>query len=145
MPAGIYETSGVTLEPQIPAPFRLVPEQHLLQAATSEPLTFTRYSVQAPYILIPDVEEVQAPHSDDPQTPDVQYILRGGRVVRQPPPAAAARPLEGTSSQEEVRAEDDEILRQLQSTQARISIWSLLASSSTHRDGIDSSSEPDQS
>ena len=31
---------------------------------------------------------------------------------------------------------DDEILRQLQSTQARISIWSLLASSSTHRDAL---------
>ena len=54
--------------------------------------------------------------------------------MRQPPPAAAARPLEGTSAPEEVRAEDDEILRQLQSTQAPISIWSLLASSSTHRD-----------
>ncbi|RVW78291.1 hypothetical protein CK203_055767 [Vitis vinifera] len=136
MPAGIYETSGVTLEPQMPASFRLVPKAASVQAPTSEPLTFTCYSVQAPYILIPDVEEVQAPHRDDPQTPDVQYILRGGRVVRQPPPAAA-RPVEGTSaSQEEVRAEDDEILRQLQSTQARISIWSLLASSSTHRDAL---------
>ncbi|WJZ95170.1 hypothetical protein VitviT2T_013960 [Vitis vinifera] len=56
--------------------------------------------------------------------------------MRQPPPAAAARPLGGTSSQEEVRVEDDKILRQLQSTQARISIWSLLASSSTHRDAL---------
>ncbi|WKA05482.1 hypothetical protein VitviT2T_023446 [Vitis vinifera] len=110
MPVGIYETSGVTLEPQMPAPFRLIPEATFVQAATSEPLTFTRYSVQAPYILIPDVEE---------------------------PPPAAARPVEGTSaSQEEVRAEDDEILKQLQSTQARISIWSLLASSSTHRDAL---------
>ncbi|RVW43742.1 hypothetical protein CK203_074132 [Vitis vinifera] len=119
MPAGIYETSGVTLEPQMPAPFRLFHEAASVQTTTSEPLTFTRYSVQAPYILIPDVEE---------------------------PPPAAARPVEGTSaSQEEVRAEDDEILRQLQSTQARISIWSLLASSSTHRDATDSSSEPDQS
>ncbi|RVX12973.1 hypothetical protein CK203_009748 [Vitis vinifera] len=108
--AGIYETSGVTLEPQMPAPFRLVPEAASVQATTSKPLIFTRYSVQAPYILIPDVEE--------------------------PPPAVAARPLGGTSSQEEVRAEDDEILRQLQSTQARISIWSLLASSSTHRDAL---------
>ena len=40
------------------------------------------------------------------------------------------------SSQEEVRREVDEILRQLQSTQARISMWSLLASSSTHRDAL---------
>ncbi|RVW69088.1 hypothetical protein CK203_063712 [Vitis vinifera] len=32
MPAGIYETSGVTLEPQMPAPFRLVPEAASVQA-----------------------------------------------------------------------------------------------------------------
>ncbi|RVW22319.1 hypothetical protein CK203_101856 [Vitis vinifera] len=37
MPAGIYETSGVTLEPQMPAPFRLVPEAASVQATTSEP------------------------------------------------------------------------------------------------------------
>ncbi|RVW60154.1 Transposon Ty3-I Gag-Pol polyprotein [Vitis vinifera] len=108
MPDVIYETSGVTLGPRMPAPFRLVPEAASVQAATVEPLILPHYS----------------------------YVLRGGRVMRQPPPAAAARPLGGTSSQEEVRAEDDEILRQLQSTQARISIWSLLASSSTHRDAL---------
>ncbi|RVW62780.1 hypothetical protein CK203_058917 [Vitis vinifera] len=67
-------------------------------AATVEPLILPRYSVQTPFVLVLDVEEFQAPHSDDPQTPDVQYILRGGRVLRQPPPAAAARPLGGTSS-----------------------------------------------
>ncbi|RVW15479.1 hypothetical protein CK203_096449 [Vitis vinifera] len=111
MPYVIYEMSEVALGPRTPAPFRLVPESALVQAAT-------------------------APHSVDHQTPDVQYILWGGRVLRQPPPTAAARPLGGTSSQEEVRVEDDEILRQLQSTQARISIWSLLASSSTHRDAL---------
>ncbi|RVW66367.1 Retrovirus-related Pol polyprotein from transposon 17.6 [Vitis vinifera] len=77
----------------------------------------------------------QALHVDDSHTLDVQYILRGGRVLRQPPPAAA-RPVEGTSTPKEVRVEDYEILRQLQSTQAHISIWSLLASSSTHRDAL---------
>ena len=71
--------------------------------------------------MIPDVEEVQTPYDDISQTLDVQYILRGGRVLRQPLPTTA-RPLEGTSFPEEVRREDDEILRQLQSTQARISI-----------------------
>ena len=81
MPAGIYETSEVTLEPQMPAPFRLFHEAASVQTTTSEPLTFTRYSVQAPYILIPDVEEVRAPHVDISQTPDIQYILRGGRVM----------------------------------------------------------------
>ena len=75
MPAEIYEMSGVTLEPQMPAPFRLVPEAASVQAATSEPLTFIRYSVQTPYILIPDVEEVRAPHVDISQTPDIQYVL----------------------------------------------------------------------
>ena len=55
--------------------------------------------------------------------------------MRQPPPVAV-RPVEGTSAPEEVKAEDDEILRQLQSTQAHISIWILLASSSTHRDAL---------
>ena len=71
--------------------------------------------------MIPDVDEVQAPYVDDVHTSDVQYVIRGGRVVRQQPPAAT-RPLEGTSSQEEVKREDDGILRQLQSTQTRISI-----------------------
>ena len=40
------------------------------------------------------------------------------------------------SSHEKVKRKDDKILRQLQSTQARISIWSLLASSNTHRDAL---------
>ncbi|RVW86626.1 hypothetical protein CK203_045683 [Vitis vinifera] len=145
MPDVIYETSGVTLGPRMPAPFRLVPEAASVQAATVEPLILPHYSVRTPFILIPDVAGVQAPYVDDSQTLDIQYVLRGGRVMRQPPPAAAARPLGGTSSQEEVRAEDDEILRQLQSTQARISIWSLLASSSTHRDALTRALSQDQS
>ncbi|RVX02938.1 hypothetical protein CK203_023145 [Vitis vinifera] len=57
------------------------------------------------------------------------------RVLRQPPPTTT-RPVKGTSAPDEVRREDDKILRQLQSSQARISIWSLLASSSTHRDAL---------
>ena len=108
----IYETSSMSLGPQVPTPFRLVPEVASIQTTIVKPLTFTRYSIQAPYILILDVEEVQAPRVDISQTLDIQYILRGGRVMRQPPPATI-RPVEGTSASEEVRAEDDEILRQL--------------------------------
>ncbi|RVW66350.1 hypothetical protein CK203_065241 [Vitis vinifera] len=67
-------------------------------AATVEPLILPHYSVWTPFILIPDVEGVQTPYVDDSQTLDIQYVLRGGRVMRQPPPAAAARPLGGTSS-----------------------------------------------
>ena len=75
-------------------------------------MTFPHYSVRTPFVLISNVVEVQTQYVDDSQTLDIQYVLRGGRVMRQPPPAAA-RPVEGTFAPEEVRAEDDEILRQL--------------------------------
>ena len=80
MPYEIYEMSGVTLGPRMPTPFLLVPEAASIQATTSKPLTFTRYSIQTSFILIPNVDEVRAPHIDISQTTDVQYILRGGRV-----------------------------------------------------------------
>ena len=41
-----------------------------------------------------------------------------------------------TATREEIQREDDVILSQLRTTQARISIWSLLASSSTHKDAL---------
>ena len=75
MPDVIYETSGVTLGPRMPAPFRLVPEAASVQAATIEPLILPHYSVQTPFILISDVEGVQAPYVDDSQTLDIQYVL----------------------------------------------------------------------
>ena len=112
---GICEMSGVTLRPRMLVHFRLVPEEASVQMTTFEPLTFPHYSVQKPFVLIPDVDEVQAPYVDDVHTSNVQYVICEGRVVRQQPPTTA-RPFEETSSQEEVRREDDEILRQLQST-----------------------------
>ena len=83
--------------------------------------------------MIPDIDEIHTLYVDDVYIPDIQYVIREDRVVRKQP-LTAARPLEATSSHEELMRDDDEILRQLQSTQARISIWSLLTSSSTHRD-----------
>ena len=71
------------------------------------------------------------PEEYDPIHRDVQIVTRNGRVA-QPPPID--RPFAGTNARNDVQREDDEILRQLRTTQARISIWSLLASSSTHRD-----------
>ena len=73
-----------------------------------------------PFILFP--EEYGLVHRD------VQIVTRSGRVA-QPPPVD--RPFVGTNAREDVQRENDEILRQLRTTQARISIWSLLASS-TH-------------
>ena len=78
-----------------------------------------------PFILFP--EEYGPVHKD------VQIVTRSGRVA-QPPPVD--RPFAGIDARDEIQREDDEILRQLRTTQARISIWSLLASSSTHRDAL---------
>ena len=68
------------------------------------------------------------PKEYGPVRRDVQIVTQSWRVG-QPPPVD--RPFSSTSARE-----DDEILRQLCSTQAHISIWSLLASSITHRDEL---------
>ena len=54
-------------------------------------------------------------------------------MVRQQPPVPS-RPIDPDIARDKIVREDDEILKQLQSTQARISIWSLLASFTTHRE-----------
>ena len=64
---------------------------------------------------------------------DVQIVTRSGRVA-QPPPVD--RPFAGTDARDEIQREDDQILHQLRTIQAHISIWSLLASSSTHKDAL---------
>ena len=62
--------------------------------------------------MVSDVDEVQTSYVDDVHTPGIQYILLRGRVLRQHP-LTTTRPLEGTFAHEEVRREDDEILRHL--------------------------------
>ena len=78
-----------------------------------------------PFILFP--EEYGPVHRY------VHIVTRSGRVA-QPPPVD--RPFAGTLAREDVQRDDDEILHQLRTTQACISIWSLLASSITHRDAL---------
>ena len=78
---GIYEVGGVTLGPWMPTPFRLVPKVTSVQLTTIKSLTFPRYSVQTPFVLIPNVDEVQTPYVDDVHTLNIQYILRGGMVL----------------------------------------------------------------
>ena len=56
-------------------------------------------------------------------------------MVRQQPPVPS-RPIDPDTTRDERVREDDEIIKQLQSTHARISIWSLLASSTTHRETL---------
>ena len=56
-------------------------------------------------------------------------------MVRQQPPVPS-RPIDPDTTRDETVRENDEIIKQLQSTHARISIWSLLASSTTHRETL---------
>ncbi|RVW20552.1 Gypsy retrotransposon integrase-like protein 1 [Vitis vinifera] len=67
-------------------------------------------------------------------THDTRAVPPPPKGVAQPPPVD--KPFAGIAAKEEVQREDDEILLQLRTTQARISIWSLLASPSTHRDAL---------
>ncbi|RVW34369.1 hypothetical protein CK203_092143 [Vitis vinifera] len=107
----LHQTEHV-FGPRVPTPFRLFPEATSVHASIVEPPTSMRYSVQTSFVLVPNVEEFQAPHSDDPQLRTFS-ISGGGRVLRQPPPAAATRPLG-----------------------VRHPRRSLLASSSTQRDAL---------
>ena len=73
------------------------------------------------------------PEGYGPARRDVQIVTRSGRVAQ---PSPIDRSFVGTATKEELQREDEEILHQLRTTQARISIWSLLVSSSTHRDAL---------
>ena len=109
---------------QVSRPFRLIPDDVPRQTAIS-PVYLQHVPHMTPFILFP--EEYGPIHRD------VQIVTRSGRVA-QPPPID--RPFAGIDVRDEIQREDDEILRQLHTTQARIFIWSLLASSSTHRDAL---------
>ena len=56
-------------------------------------------------------------------------------MVRQQP-SVPSRPINPDTTRDKIVREDDEIIKQVQSTDARISIWSLLASSTTHRETL---------
>ena len=126
-PISLYansEFSVYTQGQQVSSPFRLTPDDVPRQTAIS-PVYLQHVPPMTPFILFP--EEYGPVHRD------VQIVTRSGRVA-QPPPVD--RPFAGIDARDEIQREDDEILRQLRTTQARISIWSLLASSSTHRDAL---------
>ena len=90
---------------------------------TSRLVTLPCYIVQTPFI--------QTPHRGTVDTPEIQYVIKGGRVVKQQPPVPS-QPINPDTARDKTVREDDEILKHPQSTKARISIWSLLASSATH-------------
>ena len=72
----------MTLGPRMPTPFRLVPKTTSVQTTIVVSLTFPHYNAQMLFVLISDVEKVRTPFVDDARIPDIQYVIRGGRVVR---------------------------------------------------------------
>ena len=126
-PISLYEDSyfsGYIHGQQVPKPFRLIPDEVPRQIAVS--LVYLQYVLpMTPFILFP--EEYGPIHRD------VQIVTRSGNVAQ---PPLVERPFAGTDARDEIQMEDDEILCQLCTIQACISIWSLLASSNTHRDAL---------
>ena len=116
--------SGYTHGQQVSRTFRLIPDDVPRQKTVS-PVYLQHVPPMEPFILFPE--------EYGPVYRDVQIVTRSERVA-QPPPID--RPFAGIDARYEIQREDDEILRQLRTTQARISIWSLLASSITHRDAL---------
>ena len=86
-------------------------------------VTLPCYSVKTPFILIPCRGTVD--------TPEIQYVIREGRVVRQQP-LTLSQPIDPDIARDKIMREDDEILKKLQTTHACISTWSLLDCSTTH-------------
>ncbi|KAL6327512.1 hypothetical protein AAG906_021595 [Vitis piasezkii] len=113
-------------KPIVPTPFNLIPDGMSFQLTHSTHLVIRHQDTFVSFTLWPK--------DDDSEGRDIQIMTHSGRIAQ--PPPLAFRPFEGATSHEEVRREDDKVLRQLQSNRARISIWSLLASSSTHRDAL---------
>nr|CAN76542.1 hypothetical protein VITISV_037553 [Vitis vinifera] len=59
----------------------LVPKTTSVQTTIVVSLTFPHYNAQMLFVLISDVEKVRTPFVDDARIPDIQYVIRGGRVV----------------------------------------------------------------
>ena len=115
-----------TMGYQTSTPFSLISDWVPFELTPTTPLAIVRQIPSVPFILWPE--------DDDLEGRDIQIMTRSGRVV-QPSPLVSS-PFDDVVSHEEVKRKDDELLRQLHSTQACISIWSLLASSSTHRNAL---------
>ena len=103
------EVDGFVLSTHLPAPFSLIPDVPPFQLSYSHDLV-AGHDVPTAFVLMPE----DTVGFDDR---DVYIVTRSGRIVQ-----PETRPLEGTGSRDDVIREDDEIMRQLQSTQARISI-----------------------
>ena len=112
-PISLYANSdfnGYTQGQQVSRPFRLIPDYVPRQTIVS--LVYLQHvPAMTPFILFP--EEYGPVHRD------VQVVTRSGKVAQ---PPHVDRPFAGIDARDEIQREEDEILRQLRTTQARISI-----------------------
>ena len=102
--------NGYTPGQQILGPFRLTLDEIPRQPLVS-PMYLQLVPPLTPFIMFPEGYE--------PIHRDVQIVTRSGRVA-QPPPID--RSFAGITAREEVHRDNDKLLHQLRTTQARISI-----------------------
>ena len=74
-----------------------------------EPFELTPTSQLATTHQGPSVPFILCPEDDDSDGRDIQIVTRSGRVAQAPP--LVAKPFDGVVSHEEVKREDDELLR----------------------------------
>ncbi|XP_077234204.1 uncharacterized protein LOC143876381 [Tasmannia lanceolata] len=92
--------------------------------------------IETPYVLRMDADDLLLLED---QCDELRHVTRGGRVfkpaeLRAENPAEAVRAAENQGqSRPSADEEEDNLLKQLKKTQANVSIWGLLMSSSKHR------------
>ena len=96
-----YEIDGVSLGPQVSTPFSLIPDEAPFQLTHPTPLIIGCQDTFVPFTLWPD--------DDDSEGREIQIVTRSKRIAQ--PPPVVVRPFEGIASHEEVKREDDDVLR----------------------------------
>ena len=73
-----YEIDGVSLVPQTPAPFSLIPDEAPFQLTHPTPLVIGCQDTFVPFTLWPE--------DDDSEGREIQIVTRSGRIAQPPPP-----------------------------------------------------------
>ena len=74
-----YEVDGVSVVPQTPAPFSLIPDEAPFQLTHPTPLVIGCQDTFVPFTLWPE--------DDDSAGREIQIVTRSGRITQPPPPA----------------------------------------------------------
>ena len=98
-----WEVDEVSLHPQVLTPFSFILDGAPFQLTHSTPLVI---GCQDTFVLF-----TLWPENDDSKWRDIQIVTHSERIAQPPPPVV--RPFESATSHEEIKREDDEVLRQL--------------------------------